>query len=170
MPKIYKGLIIAVLLALPACSTNERPENKGGSADSGTAFATYAQELYRELDETPLSDSVEVDIGMFGDLNVMSGENVVMGRYRYRVDTVRGDVSGHLTFFARSDVGDEAVPVMLAFGREDGFWMLREATYVTSDEDDGEASPLEKILDRHLDEWARQAASDVTSSSIRVLP
>lgn len=158
-----------MLVGLIACGTEERAEDESRSADPEASFASYAQVYYRELNETPLSDSVEVDVGLFGDLNVMAGENVVMGRYRYRVDTTQGDVSAHLTFFARTPAEADGIPIVLAFEKDDGTWMLRETGYVPADNDTEEASSLERILDRRLDDWA-QEASDAVSPTTRVFP
>ena len=169
MPTSSKLATTAVLLILTACGGGEREGSGGSPVDAETSFAAYAQELYRELEETPLSDTVQVDIGMFGDLSAMAGEHVVMGRYRYRIDSTQAGVSGHLTFFARSPAGSEAVPVVLAFDAGEGSWVLRDASYVPSGAGSAETSTVEQILDARLEAWAADAASAAVSS-VRVFP
>lgn len=163
LPITSRLLTVVLLLAVTACGSDERRTNGVASVDPEASFASYSQELYRELDETPLSDSMQIDIGMFGDLNVMAGENVVMGRYRYRVDRIGGDVSGHLTFFARSSEDGGAVPVVLVFDNENGSWKLSDATYVPAAVEGGTTFSVEEVLDRRLDAWASRAASNVTT-------
>lgn len=147
---------------LTSCGSNERPASGNSEPDPQASFASYAQDLFRELQAMPLSDTHDVEIGMFGDLNLMAGENVVMGRYRYRVDSTVDGAAGHLNFFARSSDGGELVPVVLVFNEDVDTWVLREAMFVPAD---SRTTSLEEVLDRHLDDWVHRAASDVAASS-----
>ncbi len=144
--------LIAALLVASACGSGERPNGTERS------FSSFAQSLYEELDSTPVGDTVDVEIGLFGGLNVMPGENVVMGRYRYRVDSTGAARTGHLSFLARSTEGSPAVPIILIFDAADGTWLLREATVVPADESD-----LERVLSGRLESWVRQAANNMSS-------
>lgn len=154
----YAVLVIALLLLAPAaCNAPDHPD-----ATTASDFGTYARALFTELDRTPIGDSLALELGLFGDLNVMAGEHVVMGRYRFRVDTTNGTRSASLTFLARSPSYPTAVPVLLEFERNDG-WMLREASLVSSENQDGMNAELEDLMRPHLDAWVRRAQANVSS-------
>lgn len=132
-----------------------------GETDDAAAleasFAAFAESLYRELDREPLGDTLDVEIGLFGDLNVMAGENVVMGRYRYRVDSTGANPSGQLSFLVRAAGETRAVPVVMFFGRTNDTWSLREATYVPTRSDEATAFQVEEALADGLEPWTRNA-------------
>lgn len=157
----------AVLLLMLGCGT---PQPGGNEARVGEeAFAQFADRLYDELDAQPISRGHRARIGLFGDLDVMSGEKVVMGRYRYRVDTVAGRPAGHLAFQIRDEEAGRTVPIILTFQPRDGEWHLENSRHVEEVTSHGASSPdaetsdgLTHLLNTRLESWA-QAAVDRAS-------
>lgn len=151
---------IAFAAALAGCGApapSERP-----AQDAETSFAAFAGDVFDQLSSTPLDPAVQTSVGLFGDLNVMAGESVVMGRYRYHVDTTAGQPHGHMTFHVSpADDRAAAVPVVLEFSAPRASWRLERTTFVSA-----EAGPeIKAALDARLDEWVadgvRRARSDI---------
>lgn len=154
MPKT--GLFILFLtLALIGCGGSDGSDADMDPAEAEASFDAFARSLYAELERRPLSDTMEVDIGLFGDLNVMAGENVVMGRYRYRVDEEAGAPAGRLSFLVRRGQMP-GIPIVLQFEAERGSWNLRDAR-VAGSASDAPASAVEALLDRRLEGWTQEA-------------
>lgn len=160
--RILVAALPTVLLLTLGCGTPQSGENEPLAPEK--EFAQFADRLYNELDAQPISPGHRARIGLFGDLDVMAGENVVMGRYRYRMDSVAGRPVGHLAFQIQDEQAGHTVPIMLTFQARDGDWHLETSRHVAewtspsvSSHDVDTSDGFTQILDSRLDSWAEAA-------------
>lgn len=160
--RIITFALPSILLMILGCGAPQPGKNDARVGEE--AFAQFADRLYNELAAQPISPDYRAQIGLFGDLDVMSGENVVMGRYRYRVDTVAGRPAGHLAFQIRDEEAGRTVPIILTFQPRDGDWHLENSRHVkestslgASSQDADTSDGLTHILYSRLESWAEAA-------------
>ena len=146
--------------------------NEGLSERENPDFASYAQSVYAELAREPLDSTLQTEVGLFGDMSVGEGENIVMGEYRFRLDSTEYGPVAHMAFQVRDAGGEyEPVPVVLQFVSRDEKWRLEEVAHhdlalsrgsaafresEPSDADDG-ANPLVRSVEAGLDPWVVSA-------------
>ncbi len=82
----------------------------------------------------PLDPTLATETGLFGDLTVAAGDEVVVGRYRYHVERFGNGLVGHMAFQIRDSTRrHDAVPVVLRFVSLEGEWKLEELSYIAFD-------------------------------------
>lgn len=130
---VRASLWVAVLLLVVASAACGEASDSSASADSGGVeddFASFSRSLFAELHREPLDSSSNIEVGLFGDLSLSLEERVVMGRYRYRVDSTDYGHVAYMAFQVRDSLREEApVPVFLTFARRDAAWHLEGADY-----------------------------------------
>lgn len=164
--KATKAASFLLSLILLGCAA----DGGGEAGDVEASFGAFAGALYTEMRNEPLGDSVDVELGLFGDLNVMPGERVVMGRYRYRVDSIDGVPVGFFSLLVRPAGEQIGVPVQVTFARRGRGWELREAEHVLTPngaESEGHAPTfrLREALEGDLESWVHRASENASSMS-----
>lgn len=130
--------LVSLLLVVTVVSCGDAAEEGDRTAAAESDFRAFASELFDEMSKEPLDATFETETGLFGDMSVTPGELVVMGRYRFRVDSSSSRHVGHMAFQIRdAERMYKPVPVVLRFVSLDGTWRLDEAAVHTP----GTASP-----------------------------
>lgn len=168
---------MVALLALLVASCADVPDTDQHRAEgAGADFASYAQAVYAELAREPLDSTLETETGLFGGMSVGEGESIVMGEYRFRVDSAEYGPVAHMAFQLRDVDGEyEPVPVVLQFVSRDDSWRLEEVAHygaepirirggspeAGSHDRDDEANPLLRSVAGRLDLWIVAAVERV---------
>lgn len=179
MISVTKHLLASLLLVVTIVSCGETTREAKGTATIESDFRAFANELFDEMRRVPLDSTFETEPGLFGDMSVTPGEAVVMGRYRFRVDSTASRHVGHMAFQIRdAERMVDPVPVVLRFVSLDGTWQLDEAAlyapYTTSPPDtqnsadlvrgNARPNPLGQSVIENLDPWVHAAVERLRAS------
>lgn len=152
---IFRYLVLCCVLFGLGCG---EPNNEDAASRlAAREFPAFASQLFAQLESQPPDANTPVQLGLFGDLDLMSGESVVMGRYRYRVDSLDGTRRAHMAFQMRTEPEANAAPIVLTFVSRDGRWNLEQAEHLPHGE-----SELDSVLARRLSPWAESAVERVS--------
>jgi hypothetical protein len=169
-----------MMMLLPSCSEVDVGRQRQTLESLREDFASYSQKVYGSLATEPLDSTLQTETGLFGGMAVGAGERIVMGRYRYRVDSAEYGPIGRMAFQIRDmDGAYGAVPVVLQFVSRDGSWRLEEVAHFASDTTDigsaasgsgagatnPQTNPLVRSLTERLDPWVGAAVDRVSESS-----
>ena len=148
-------LLLAPLLAsVIGCGQNDAGQ-QAIRDDPEASFAEFASLLYDQLETQPLGGGESVDVGLFGDLNVVGGESIIMGRYRYLTETGDSEPKARMGFLVReTNTRGDPVPVTLHFVARNGMWHLEEATH---DAEGPQTTSFKDALVQNFDGWIASA-------------
>lgn len=167
-------------MLLTSCSEVDEGQERQTLENLQEDFASYSQKVYGSLATEPLDSTLQTETGLFGGMAVGADERIVMGRYRYRVDSAEYGPIGRMAFQIRdTDGAYDAVPVVLQFVSRDGNWRLEEVAHFASNTTDTgsaasgssagtadpQTNPLVRSLTERLDPWVGAAVDRVGESS-----
>ena len=173
-------LALMMLLMLPSCSEVDEGRQRQTLESLLEDFASYSQKVYSSLATEPLDSTLQTETGLFGGMAVGAGERIVMGQYRYRVDSAEYGPIGRMAFQIRDTDGAHGPePVVLQFVSRDGRWRLEEVAHFASDTTgigstasgsgagttNPQTNPLVRSLAERLDPWVGAAVDRVDESS-----
>lgn len=119
------GYIVVFLMVCTLVGCRADRQARSDRFSDAASFAPFASEVYAQLSQRTLGDGLQTDVGLFGDLDVMAGDEVVMGRYRFRVDTMTTPSTAYMAFHVRGADG-VLTPVRLQFASAADGWHLEE--------------------------------------------
>lgn len=169
-----------MMLLLPACSKVDEGRQLQTLESLREDFASYSQKVYSSLATEPLDSTLQTEMGLFGGMAVGADERIVMGQYRYRVDSAEYGPIGRMAFQIReTNSGYDPEPVVLQFVLREGSWRLEEVAHFASDTTDTgstasgsvagttnpPANPLVRSLTERLDPWVGAAVDRVDEPS-----
>jgi len=181
------AVVALMMMLLGSCSEVDEGREGQTLENLQKDFASYSQKVYGSLATEPLDSTLQTETGLFGGMAVGAGERIVMGRYRYRVDSAEYGPIGRMAFQIRDmDGAYGAVPVVLQFVSRDGSWRLEEVAHFAFDTTDiasdttnigpaasgsgagatnPQTNPLVRSLTERLDPWVGAAVDRVSESS-----
>lgn len=128
------GVACAVSVLASGCGKSPEELQHAIKANPQKSFSEFAQKVFNRLSSNPMSDSVDVKLGLLGGEQPLEGAESMSGKYQYKNYLDGPAPKGAVRFSLRATgrtrrdyVVDYEITLM--FAAKDGKWELVDATW-----------------------------------------